>query len=337
MAAFADVAVAVAIRKSFAYAIPAPLRSRAAVGMRALVPFGRKVLTGFIVRVSDEPPTGAFRLRPIRDLLDPEAVLPASLVETALWIAQRYFSPPGEVLKALFPAGTQVSGVRRIRIRPRIAQLLGGGLRPPGLRPAEILVLEALAAAGSLTEAELSSRGEVADLGRCIDALAAASLVDIEVEVARARVDAREQLAIAALRAPESEIPRLSPVQRRLYDFLLGRDGPVLLQEAIRAAGCSPSVPKALESRGLAQDLCGAGRAPPSRPERGPGAQAHRPDRSAGAGAGGTARDDRRTSAAALPFARRHRKRQDGDIPAAHRRRAPVRGAGAAARARRSG
>ncbi len=253
MPAFADVAVAVAIRKSFAYAVPEPLRGRAAVGMRVLVPFGRKLLTGFIIGLSDQPPGGEFRLRPIRELLDAAPVIPPSLVETALWIAERYFSPPGEVLKALFPAGTQVSGVRRVRIRPRIAQLLAGGLRPPGLRPAEIEVLETLAAAGSLTEAEVAARSEVADAARCIDALARASLVDVEVEVARPRVDTKEQLAIAALPATAVSPPRLPSAQRRLHEFLLGRNPPLLLKEALEASRCSASVARALESRGLAR------------------------------------------------------------------------------------
>jgi primosomal protein N' (replication factor Y) len=41
-----DVAVPVGVRKTFAYSVPPAFSDRVAPGMRVLVPFGRKILTG---------------------------------------------------------------------------------------------------------------------------------------------------------------------------------------------------------------------------------------------------------------------------------------------------
>jgi primosomal protein N' (replication factor Y) len=50
MSEFVDVAVPVGVRKTFAYSVPSGLRDKIATGMRVLVPFGRKVVTGWIRR-----------------------------------------------------------------------------------------------------------------------------------------------------------------------------------------------------------------------------------------------------------------------------------------------
>src|SRR5687768_9494927 len=132
---FVDVAVPLGVRKTFAYSVPPNLKEKAACGARVLVPFGRKLLTGYVVRSSQEPPSGKFKLKAIRDVLDPAPLIPASLIETALWIANYYFTPPGEVLRATIPAGIQVSGSQRIRLSPRAAGVLSGGLRPMQISP----------------------------------------------------------------------------------------------------------------------------------------------------------------------------------------------------------
>jgi len=139
---FVDVAIPVGVRKTFAYSVPPEFRERIAAGMRVLVPFGRKLVTGYVTGILNQGQIGDFKLRAVRELLEPESTVPASLAETALWIARYYFAPPGEVFRALFPAGTQVSGERRVSLTPRAATLLSGGLRPPGLKPQEDALLE---------------------------------------------------------------------------------------------------------------------------------------------------------------------------------------------------
>jgi primosomal protein N' (replication factor Y) len=251
MTQYADVAVPLGVRDTFCYSIPATLVPRAAVGCRALVPFGRKLMTGFIVRLLNEPPSGEFRLRAIRDVLDPEPLVPAALVETALWISEYYFTPPGEVLRAVLPPGMQVEGIRRIRLEERTARLFEGGFMPTGLSAPEMRLVEALGRHGAMTEPELAGRSGLKSAARWIDSLVHRGLAAAEVELGRPRVEARKQLGIRGLPA-ESGLP-LTGAQQRLYGFFPKDGSPVALQDVLRKASCGSGVARALVQKGLAE------------------------------------------------------------------------------------
>ena len=51
---FAEVAVPVHIRQTFSYRLPGDMARRAHPGCRVVVPFGKKLVTGFIVALHDE-------------------------------------------------------------------------------------------------------------------------------------------------------------------------------------------------------------------------------------------------------------------------------------------
>src|SRR5512145_220352 len=79
-----DIAVPVGLRRTFYYSVPPELRERIAEGMRVLVPFGRKWVTGYVVGFPAAP-ARKVKLRPVRELLEPEPAIPSELVDTALW------------------------------------------------------------------------------------------------------------------------------------------------------------------------------------------------------------------------------------------------------------
>ncbi len=250
---FVDVAIPVGVRKTFAYSVPPELRARIAAGMRVLVPFGRKLVTGYVAGILDPSELGDFKVRPVRELLEPESTVPAALAEIALWIARYYFAPPGEVFRALFPAGTQIAGEKRVSLTPRAEMLLNGGLRPPGLRPQEDALLDILAREKSLTIKELAARSGLRGTNAWIESLAAARLIQLEMLLERPRVKAREQLGIRCLEADPGLVSGLTAVQRRLYSILQESREPLLLQDALRAAGCTPSTANTLARKGLVE------------------------------------------------------------------------------------
>ncbi|HKY05288.1 MAG TPA: hypothetical protein VJQ56_10385, partial [Blastocatellia bacterium] len=49
---FAEVAVPLYVRQTFTYHLPGDLALRARAGARAVVPFGKKLVTGFIVALN---------------------------------------------------------------------------------------------------------------------------------------------------------------------------------------------------------------------------------------------------------------------------------------------
>ncbi|NLT66501.1 MAG: primosomal protein N' [Acidobacteria bacterium] len=247
-----DIAVPVGVRRTFAYSVPASLRGRIAPGMRVLVPFGRKMLTGYVIGPLSREDTGHLKLRPVNRLLDSEPAIPSGLVEIALWVARYYFAPPGEVLRALFPAGTQVAGDRRISLAPEAARLLNGGLRPPGLRSQQELILEILAREGPLPFKELAERSALRNMEAWIDSLADAGLITIDTIVDSPKVRTKEQLSIRSLPGQPELIESLPETQRRLYELTSGQTSPLPLQEALRLSKCTVSVARALERKGLA-------------------------------------------------------------------------------------
>ena len=194
-----DVAIPVGIRKTFAYSVPVELRGRIGLGMRVLAPFGKKLVTGYVVGFLSQEPLGGFKLRPIKQLLESEPVFTESLVQTALWVSDNYFAPPGEVFRAIFPAGTQVSGERNISLTPKAAMLLNGGLRPAGLKSQEEALLDILVRETSITVKEICRQSALRDAETWIESLVAAHLATVDVTVEAPRVKIKEQLGVRLL------------------------------------------------------------------------------------------------------------------------------------------
>ena len=99
MPAFCDVALPVPLDQSFTYSIPAGFAP--VLGGRVLVPFRREQMSGVVVRLHDDPP--AMETRPLQQVVDIEPILPDHLIELALWVAQYYVAPLGEVLRTMLP------------------------------------------------------------------------------------------------------------------------------------------------------------------------------------------------------------------------------------------
>jgi primosomal protein N' (replication factor Y) (superfamily II helicase) len=250
---FIDVAVPVGVRKTFAYSVPPEFRERISIGMRVLVPFGRKLVTGYVVGILEKAQIGDFKMRAVRELLDPEAVASPSLVETALWVARYYFAPPGEVFRALFPTGTQVAGERTVALTPRAATFLSGGFRPQGLRPQEDVLLDILAREKSLTIKELAERSGIRGAQTWVESLAAAQWIQVEMSLDAPRIKTKEQLGIRCLDVGPEAAVSLTAAQKRLYAALGGSRELLMLQEVLRSAGCTASIARVLERKGMVE------------------------------------------------------------------------------------
>ena len=106
---YATVLLSVPYEASYAYIIPEKLENEAEPGKRAIVPFGRRKMTGFIISISGEKPEGDFELREIERVIDNEPVFNDELVSLARWMASMYFSAAGLCLSAMIPSGRRES------------------------------------------------------------------------------------------------------------------------------------------------------------------------------------------------------------------------------------
>ncbi len=114
---YISVALPIPVETAFTYSVPTELVPRAEAGRRVLVPFGQRILTGFILAVSgnpgDVPPD---KIKPVQDIPDDEPVVDQGMIDLAKWIADYYLSSTGEALKSAVPAGSLVRS--RIRVYP---------------------------------------------------------------------------------------------------------------------------------------------------------------------------------------------------------------------------
>ena len=116
-AAYADIALRLALPGALQFGIPASLQGSLRIGQRVLVPLrgGRDV--GYVVGLSNEPKVRG--IRPIERVLDPEPQVPPDLLELLLWIAHHYLSPIGMVLRAAIPQAVHYEGTSKAVARER--------------------------------------------------------------------------------------------------------------------------------------------------------------------------------------------------------------------------
>jgi len=101
------VAVALPVWETFHYTVPSDLRSKAHVGCRVLVPFGRRKATGYIIGAI--PSNEERALKPIFDVLDSEPLFHESMVPFFQWMAGYYMHPLGRLIQAALPGGLNTS------------------------------------------------------------------------------------------------------------------------------------------------------------------------------------------------------------------------------------
>jgi primosomal protein N' (replication factor Y) len=97
----ADVAVPLPIQGLFTYEIPGESAERARPGVRVLVPFKNRELTGYLVDVHNKPPAGS--LKPLIHILDDEPVISASMLSLTKWVGEYYGSSWGEAIENALP------------------------------------------------------------------------------------------------------------------------------------------------------------------------------------------------------------------------------------------
>ena len=144
----AQVALIVPVRRTYAYAVPAPLAEQIHVGHRVAVRLGRRgrVVEGFVVGLDH----GVWEstLRPIDSVVDRESFLTPELVDLGREISTHYACPLGQTLKAMTPEsvrqGRGLQTVRYARLMRPIREILDASAR---VSPKRRAVIETLAGA----------------------------------------------------------------------------------------------------------------------------------------------------------------------------------------------
>jgi len=168
---YADLAIPVAVDALFTYAVPEDLCTQVRKGMRAVVPFGRRTVIGFVVELKNTTTVRAPKA--VVELLDAEPVISEELLDLTRWMASYYVAPWGEVLKTVLVRGSTTAGKRTVRLA---AHPTGDGEPSPQQRT----IVEHLTRAGSLTIPQLQHLLGRASLHGALGELVRRGIVEIE-------------------------------------------------------------------------------------------------------------------------------------------------------------
>src|ERR1700761_443554 len=97
----ARVSLEIALRKEFDYSIPPELAGQIEVGTRVQVPFGARRVLGTVTALAEE--SAHVNLKPVIKVIGAQALVTASVLKLARWIADYYCCAPETALKSVLP------------------------------------------------------------------------------------------------------------------------------------------------------------------------------------------------------------------------------------------
>ncbi len=195
---YAEVVLPLPLAKSFHYKVPASFRENVDIGSRILVPFGRRAMTGFVIKLRQKNPVPGMELKMITEVLDPYPVFSSRFLTFTQKLADYFYSSWGEVLQASLPP----SFVVRSQTRYLVSDNAGVGDNKQKLSPAEARILELLRKE-AYTEAYLRRFFKGLDISRLLRRLQKIGLV---LQVQELQRDKPRQNMTKALAASQLEM-----------------------------------------------------------------------------------------------------------------------------------
>ncbi len=109
MTQIANIAVCLPLEKTFNYVVPETMKDSIQIGMRVLVPFSGRKVTGFVIGLMDQSPKEfEGELKEIEAILDEAPLIDHQMLRLYQWISDYYIYPLGEVIKTGIPPGLQL-------------------------------------------------------------------------------------------------------------------------------------------------------------------------------------------------------------------------------------
>jgi primosomal protein N' (replication factor Y) len=215
-----EVAVTLPLRGTFTYRDPRRGAVRVPVGTQVVVPFGARTVTGFVV---GHAAGQRGELKDIEEVVAGEPAFDEGMIAFCRWVADYYYAPLGEVLRAALPQGEKAASVRAVRLTDAGRASLEGGQRSL-LGPAEgegHPVLRALAAAGG--ELTLKGLARAAPRGpQQLARLVERGFVEVGDEVQTRRAPPTEAFAVAVRGASAARLPARAAAKRALWARVAG-------------------------------------------------------------------------------------------------------------------
>lgn len=230
---YAEIVFPLPFRNSFSYSVPEELEQYTEIGVRAIVPFGKRTLTGFIISTTGTPPSTE-KIKPITDIPDKIPIFSKKDLEFYQWLSDYYLSSLGEALKLAVPYGLEVESKRKILSdREQCAKLLISEKNKDSVKTGILKILSERDEINlSLLQKQVNKKNIYSAL-RSLENAGALNILD-EIEDAKVRIKKAKYVklnkTIAEIYAYFPELESRSPKQVKIILELIN-------QREIRSAG----------------------------------------------------------------------------------------------------
>lgn len=237
---YAQVAFNLPLKEAYTYEIPPEFRGAVEVGMRVLVPFGRRKLTGYVVALTDRA-DASLNLKCVEDVPDAKPVISPELLKLTHWIAEYYQCSWGEAIRTALPTGAEEASRELFSLTEEGRSALQARALSENLRR----TLQALLDKPRLTLQQLRKALKNDFSAGTVARLRGKGLISGETRIKRNTVEyTYEKLVrVAASDRSREAIEKLlarSPRQREIYDILLESEKTIPELSALVASPSGP-------------------------------------------------------------------------------------------------
>ncbi len=253
---FCHVVFPLPFKNAFTYSIPDQLKDPVEIGKRVIAPFGKRVLTGFVIGVSESTDLKE-RIKPIRDVLDERPIFDSASLKFYEWISEYYLSSLGEALKNSVPYGTEIESKRKVVSDRDFCLKLFNQERKKSFLRAKLLSVLSKKEIHSVSQIqkELKNRNIYSLLGS-MEKIGAVTLLN-EIDTAKVRVKMVKFVKLfKSLDETYHVIPEIekkSTKQVVILLDLLSTQEPVSLSELLKKTNSPSSSVTSLEKKGLVE------------------------------------------------------------------------------------
>ncbi|MGD1006398.1 MAG: primosomal protein N' [Ignavibacteriaceae bacterium] len=252
---YAEIVFPLPFRNSFTYSVPEELEQYTEVGVRAIVPFGKRTLTGFIVNLPTTPPSTE-KIKPINDILDKIPIFNKKDLEFYQWLSDYYLSSLGEALKLAVPYGLDVESKRKILSdREQCAELLSKEKNKESVKAGILKILSERDTINlSYLQKQLNKKNIYSSL-RSLEKTGALNILD-EIEDAKVKIKKVKYVklnkTIAEVYAYFPELESRSPKQVKIILELINKkEKSISLADLLKKTEASQASIESLEKKGL--------------------------------------------------------------------------------------
>ncbi len=238
-----EVAVPLPVNATFTYSVPAQFAAAVGIGMRVLVPFGRRLLTGYAIGFPKEAPPGQ-QIKEICDVLDAEPLFTETDLLFFQWIASYYLHPLGLTIRTGLPSGLNIEYVDAFGLTDAGRD----GLARGGVPGCGLAIARALAKTKFLSFTSLAKNAGRQGLAYGLRLLQEQGFVAAARQKRAAGVSIKMEKWFAPADGASPE--KLKGRQREVFDHIAGSAPIALSSLRLQIGPCSAQI-AALEGKGL--------------------------------------------------------------------------------------